>query len=693
MCRNTGKTWTRGIALLVLFTFLSSTIAWSYPEPAGGMQLAADLTFQNAGMDPDGNAFLAGIHEDLRLNATLTAIADFIRELDNTALKYLPEILSREIPLLPESIDLNHVKQENGIISIYYRKGKHRGIIYIAEKESEVASRMDGVELPSSSARYRLTVKAVRDQEDERETPIADNDTRLPGHKLVNALIETVINYQERSPGSSAARKGTFPPSGDTVFYLGVNGNEKNFFDVYNGLPQKVKGQVFDTFRKSCREAGKSALEIDYLFAEQLPLLANMSGHAGVVSGNMHICAGVPDAEALLEHEFQERDIHRDMAAGYAGYGSWSLMELKVDADDLENVKRGVIGGFRARDDYNIHARLIHNQAMKMAPVGEDVPELVPDIKLPDSYEMPIAAATGDLPDQRLVDAYLDNIFLFGQNIVYQDEGREKRLIRRLKYTFPGLKIDHPAYDFEGGEFEVFFLGQGHTRCLGEVDGQITRLDKGVNYQELMEAIKASFVSKCVISGMDEDVAEQYVDLTFRDQFQRLGNMSGHASVSSGIIFVAPYHENIDRLIAHEILEMLFHRAEAAKLMGYDSWDEMLRDDPDDAGLDPDTLAEEAVLNLRSQPDYNRFALETHQKAQRFYPVEGQRELISDGAFFSGYQLPIAAGGGKRAAVDRLLEEADQLVRDGQKGRVGYVLLRARKLATEITHEAFRRET
>jgi hypothetical protein len=679
---STGKKWFRGVSLLVLFTFLSSTIAWSYPKPVESMDLAAQMTFQSDVMDSEGEAFLAAVREDIRFHAAISAIADFIREYDDKAIKYLPETLSREIPSLPEGIALNNIKEENGIISVYFRKEGLRGIIHIAEKDSGAAARMEGAELPCSSDRYRVTVRSVREGGDGRETPIADNDADLPDHKLVNALIHTVVAHQADFPESHVAIADTYYLSGDTVFHLGADGTETDFLEVYDNLPQKLKIAVFDNFRRLCLNEGMTALQADQLFAADLHKLANMSGHAGVGSGNMFICAGVPDPDALLEHEYQERDIHRDMAAGYGGYGNWKIMERTVPADELEDVKRRVISAFRARDDYNQHASVIHNEAMRMAPVGDSARELVPDRALPEGYEIPIAGLQDrnwGLPDHRLVNAVI--------RMVFDKHGKEGvgNIVKKLKFSLP-----NPDQEREKRTFTVYFLGSGGASNFSSIMGELYRAGKRAGTWDPWDELKELFREECERSGMGPEVARDYVDLTYESHREKLNNVEGHAGVFSGNIYVANYaHRDIDKLIAHLIEEMLSQRKEAAELYGYESWEAILAEPGRD---DTEQDARDAVSMFRDDEDYNEIARKLHNLAEMEYRTTGRRAGISNGAVFEGYETPIA-GNGHRVAVDRLVKEAVQLVRDGKKAEARNVLLRARRTATDITNEGFRRQT
>jgi hypothetical protein len=135
----------------------------------------------------------------------------------------------------------------------------------------------------------------------------------------------------------------------------------------------------------------------------------------------------------------------------------------------------------------------------------------------------------------------------------------------------------------------------------------------------------------------------------YAEDLKKLKNIAGHAGrftnrrpdVKVPSIYVARGYIDRDTLISHERMELFLHLQEAARKLGYVSWDSI----PDNR------TRRRAVKNLEGADNYGTFVLGAHLIANEQFKVSDEEELIEDKKKHEGVldiaaryrRLPIAA--------------------------------------------------
>jgi len=214
------------------------------------------------------------------------------------------------------------------------------------------------------------------------QIPIANDVSRAPDHRLLNAVIKCAIDE------ALFDRLEKRDDDTITVFVFGDD-SCRNFGDVYERLENKVR--VSEMFKAACRADSVPSEIMPMLHETGMANLHNVSGHAGIENSTIYAVKGVPNLEVLINHEKEEMRIHQKHAAGFAGLGSWEEVP-KIERRGLIQLMRKRGGGC------NVFAMFAHKRANKKFPVSgnsELIPDSMEERKLADTigkhYQVPVA--------------------------------------------------------------------------------------------------------------------------------------------------------------------------------------------------------------------------------------------------------------------------------------------------------------
>jgi hypothetical protein len=197
-----------------------------------------------------------------------------------------------------------------------------------------------------------------------------------------------------------------------------------------------------------------------------------------------------------------------------------------------------------------------------------------------------IGSSILDAPDERLVDALIECAF--------ED------------YLFSQVETN--------GIREVF-LGTDTCRTFFDIYNKLTKKE---------ERLRAKFEELC----KTDRVPGMAIAKIYAEDLEKLKNIAGHAGrftnrrpdVGVPSIYVARGYIDRDTLINHERMELFVHLQEAARRLGYMSWDTIL----------DDRTRRRAVKDLEEADDYGKFVLRAHLMANEEFRVSDDEELVPD---------------------------------------------------------------